>query len=494
MYRRFLVLLCMSVVVAAFGMAAAQDGMVLTPGSGQVGSLSAEKPFLIYSFIGNEGDLVTVRVASLTPDMSLTATILSLSERQIGEGESGMFSETSVSAHLTEGGTYTIRVDGTPGDFVILFDVFAVAQAIPLIPYIPVTARLSPEAALQVYTLDASPASASSLELRSNSDDGYFDASLYDSDGRLTGFVSHLPDTCLSIPAGEGLYTLVIEAPNAEAEFDVVVVLRSLPCDSDGSEQVPPTVAAENEDASADVCRVTAGGMVNIRNGPGTDYAIIGGLNAGQSLTVLGTSGTGWYIVETESIEQSFISASLVYASGSCANLPTIQNGVVIPATNVPPTTQPTFANTPTPMPSPTVSPVQPTLTVTPSTTAVAPLSTPFPDADDTLTIPLDSAVSIAGSVSSDTEVQVNYEVWGMNPSPMLSGGRARLTLVISCSGTDAENVEILAAGETYSCDQTIFDQEVTYDSSSGGILITVAAGQNTDVQWELTGTAMRDK
>ncbi len=86
-----------------------------------------------------------------------------------------------------------------------------------------------------------------------------------------------------------------------------------------------------------------------------------------------------------------------------------------------------------------------------------------------------------------------NSPVWlGMNPNAALSGGRARLIIAVSCFGTGTQNIEFFTGGQTYACGQTIVDREVTYDSRTGQVTITAVSGENTYVQWVLTGTATR--
>jgi hypothetical protein len=91
-----------------------------------------------------------------------------------------------------------------------------------------------------------------------------------------------------------------------------------------------------------------------------------------------------------------------------------------------------------------------------------------------------------------DTEDRVRWDITGMNQNPSLSGGRARLTLAVSCFGQGIENIQFFTGGQTYSCGQTIFDEEVTYDSRTGQVVITAVGGDGTYVQWVLTGTAVR--
>ena len=52
----------------------------------------------------------------------------------------------------------------------------------------------------------------------------------------------------------------------------------------------PPTAAAS---PTSEVSRLTANGVVNVRSGPGTNYAQIGRLQAGQSFDITGKNPTG---------------------------------------------------------------------------------------------------------------------------------------------------------------------------------------------------------
>jgi hypothetical protein len=209
-----------------------------------------------------------------------------------------------------------------------------------------------------------------------------------------------------------------------------------------------------------------------------------------------------------------------VQSAGACNNLPTLpspsqpDSGTSPTITGTPPT--PTYTYTPTATYTATLpgqptatytytatQPGQPTATYTYTAsptasltnTVAAPTAPPDANVNGTLTIPLDSTASFTDFVSypnGDTQDRVNYTINGMNPNSALSGGRARLILAVSCFGTGTQNITFFTNGQTYSCGQTIFDQEVTYDSRTGSVLITAVAGTNTYVQWVVTGTATR--
>ncbi|HLV36580.1 MAG TPA: hypothetical protein VKY59_15760, partial [Spirillospora sp.] len=146
---------------------------------------------------------------------------------------------------------------------------------------------------------------------------------------------------------------------------------------------------------------------------------------------------------------------------------------------------------TPTYTYTPPAQQQQPTATYTP-TPLIAPEDTRF---NGPLVIPLDTTSSVTEFVSypgGDREDRVLWDITGMNPNAALAGGRARLVISASCFGIGTEYIQFSVGGQTYSCGQTVVDREVTYDSRTGQVTITAIGGENTYVQWALTGTATR--
>ncbi len=160
----------------------------------------------------------------------------------------------------------------------------------------------------------------------------------------------------------------------------------------------------------------------------------------------------------------------------------------------------PTTAVQPTQVPpSATAVPVQATPTYTPSYTPTTPPAAQLAPADarfnNPLNIPLDNTVSVLDFVSypeGDTEDRVRWDITGMNSNSVLSGGRARLVISVSCFGENTDQIQFFTGGQTYACGQTIVDREVTFNSKTGSVVITAVGGQGTYVQWVLTGTATR--
>jgi hypothetical protein len=109
--------------------------------------------------------------------------------------------------------------------------------------------------------------------------------------------------------------------------------------------------------------------------------------------------------------------------------------------------------------------------------------------------IPLDNTASVLDFVSypgGDREDRVRWDITGMNPNASISGGRARLVISASCFGENTGQIQFFTGGQTFSCGQTLVDQEVTDASRTGSVVITAVGGDGTYVQWVLTGTATR--
>ncbi|MDA7967207.1 SH3 domain-containing protein [Ruegeria sp.] len=91
--------------------------------------------------------------------------------------------------------------------------------------------------------------------------------------------------------------------------------LASLEDGAAGLQQVAPTEPAEQTAEPEPVrdIREISGTRVNLRDGPGTIYPIIGKAQLGQQVEVLGDSGTGWLRLRVLPVQQvGWISESLI--------------------------------------------------------------------------------------------------------------------------------------------------------------------------------------
>lgn len=113
----------------------------------------------------------------------------------------------------------------------------------------------------------------------------------------------------------------------------------------------PPTSTATKRPTSTATRRPTstiaipvfsATQTMNVRGGPGTNYAVIGRLTAGQQFTITGRNASGDWLQFNFNGQTGWVSASLVQATGSLAAVAVVQ-------APPPPTLAPTRTPTPTP-------------------------------------------------------------------------------------------------------------------------------------------------
>lgn len=110
-----------------------------------------------------------------------------------------------------------------------------------------------------------------------------------------------------------------------------------------------PTAAPTDTPTAAPVTAPVASGNANLRAGPGTDYAVIGGVVAGQALEISGVSGNGqWYQLASG----MWISAQLVNGAPPASTLPVVA---------APPLPTVALSSTPVPQRSEPVTVAQPT-------------------------------------------------------------------------------------------------------------------------------------
>lgn len=359
-----------------------------------------------------------------------------------------------------------------------------------------------------------------------------------------------LPAVTINLPENHAFTLLIADEDPTDSPTQLVIEWQ--PDTQTSTPPVPDSSSAPSSDSSSSSsstspttgqCVVYFSGPVNVRPGPGTQYAPpLGQVQAGTTLVATGHNGDySWYQV-TYAGQPGWVAlfVGATEAQGDCTGLP-VASYPGAPQVTASATYTPVYTYTPTYTPSatytpggPTVTPVPPTATYTASPTYTAtvpgptatytpsytpttvqqqaptatytpsytpttppPVPTAPPDANFNapLNIPLDSTASTTDFVSypgGDTTDRVRWDISGMNQNAALSGGRARLIIAVSCFGTGTQNITFFTGGQTFSCGQTIVDREVTYDSRTGQVTIEAVSGTNTYVQWVLTGTATR--
>lgn len=529
--RRFIVSLVITLVVALavglFNAARVQaQGGVIAYGQVVSGSLTEQNPLAIYAFQGVEGQLIAAQVIGIPPAMKPTISLLSPSGQPIANSaeQAYLFStDAQVSARLPQSGLYSLVINdagGAVGQFILRLALRGEGQ-LPVIPAnLPTPIALSAEAPSQTYRVQAdalNPAQLSIITL----DGAVFAVEVLSSSGRSLASFDGLAEVNVKLPAAEYFY-LIVTRLQSSAGSNLIVSLGSagVAAPAIPPTPVPPVIApqptVQAPSGSTGTCQAFANGVVNVRAGPGTQYATLTQLSAGQGVVISGVN-SNWYAVSIPSFGIGWVSGSVVTLQGACGNLPfTPFTASGAPATATPLTgltaTPTSFvvatATPPTGVePTATLMGIPPTATFIPptetpppptATYTVVPVQTAPPDANfnSPLTIPLDGAATSSDYVSypqGDHEDRVRFSVSGMNPSSAMPGGRARLIIVATCSGTGMQHVQFTSGTRTVGCGGTVVDRIVTADSDTGTVIILATGGEGTYVQWTLTGSAARE-
>ncbi|MAS36860.1 MAG: hypothetical protein CL610_22845 [Anaerolineaceae bacterium] len=537
-----LMLLLGSAVVVA-------QGGQLNYGDNVVATLPATNPLAFYSFTGTGGDQVSVQVIGITPGLDPAVSLNGPTQQQLASNDNDPnapgTTDARIAVNLPQDGVYTVlvsSVSGLPGDFLIRLNGQQPAAGQP-VSDTPTSADVAGGGA-QLFSIEANPSAPSVLTVSSDLPDFEFRVVVRDANGAMIALLVGSGQTIMTLPAGTGTYLVEVTAVDPAASGQVSVSVSdalpaSAPTAAPPVEATPTSTATSVDSGPSDVCEVSALGSdaVNVRSGPGTNFDTIAQLLPGTRFTAAGIYNT-WYLVNIPTGGQGWIRRDVVATFGPCDTLPPVappaetSSTATAPADGVtatptmtptPPQDQPTpTATSPTAQqqqtgPTPTATtqrqgvqatptfthtptqPVQATATYTPSYTPTTPPAAQIAPEDarfnNPLNIALDTTASVLDFVSypgGDTEDRVRWDITGMNPNASLSGGRARLVLSVSCFGTGTQNIEFFTGGQTYTCGQTVVDREVTYDSRTGQLTITAVGGQNTYVQWVLTGTATR--
>lgn len=122
-----LLALLLAVGTAAMPQRALAQGGAITYGQTVVDSITAQTPFVAYTFNGGEGDVVTAYALAVQPGMALNLSLLDPQQQELASNEAdplggGDPDEVRLTFRLPESGLYALLLTetaGTPGDFVL---------------------------------------------------------------------------------------------------------------------------------------------------------------------------------------------------------------------------------------------------------------------------------------------------------------------------------------------------------------------------------------
>ncbi len=498
------------------------QGGSLSYGANVIGTLSAQAPLAFFTFSGSAGDLVTVDIIGITPGLDPAVSLNSPTQQQLASNDnnpgSAVPSDARISLSLPQNGIYTILVNsvsGVMGDFLVRLNGQAAAQGTALGD--PASTTTLTNGMQRVFSFDADPEAPVTLSVSSESPGLSFQVTLRTADGQIVALLGGSA-VSLNLPPGQQTYTVTVLGLEGSGQVSVSAGRPTppptpipSPVPTDAVTATPsPTATLEASPTPLTTCMVASNGVVNVRSGPGTNYDIIRQIRPEDAYVVTGLY-LNWYLIDLDGT-LGWARNDVVSSFGPCDAIPPVDtSGQPAPATmTVPPPVETQEVEVETESATPTVQQALPTF----APQLPAPSATPLPSAtstftptatpqlapedarfNDPLTIPLDHSASVSNFVSypdGDNEDRINWDIDGMNPTSSLSGGRARLVIAASCFGQNIDQIRFSTGGRTFTCGETIVNQEVNYDSRTGSVVITAVGGEGTYVQWTLTGTATR--
>lgn len=189
----------------------------------------------------------------------------------------------------------------------------------------------------QLYSFQANPTAPTQLTLRPLTTDVRYDAEVRDEQGTVVATLGGaMRNAVMTLDPDDGLYEIAIQSKSNNPAGMLTLLLgsqtlRPVPdyrtVTASAVVQPQTNVQPLNFTAPLDssVCSVSSntGGNVNIRNGPGINYDVVGSLALGQSLTVTGQTQDGWYQA-TLNGQPVWVSGSVVSLYGACNQLPDV--------------------------------------------------------------------------------------------------------------------------------------------------------------------------
>ena len=434
-------LVCLSLLLC--GTALAQgEATPIAIGENDFGELTAEVSIAQYSVTATGGETARIQVLALSEGFVPRFRLVNPAGVEIltVPNPDGLNMLTS-SASFADAGAYLIEIqseNNTVGQFALsLQPGAALPEAVELVIDQPISDVVSSQTPVRVYRFNTT-AEPLVLTILSDEPDSGVLISLYDEDAGRT-IATHdagVSGVAYRFPPEQHSYRVEVRAGGEAADTAYSICLGNC-----GGGLLSAEATAEPE-ALAATCTVVsaAGTAVNVRSAPGTQYAVIGNLAAGQSYSALGQlSGSEWYQVSVNG-QNGWVAASVTQLEGDCANLAQVAapaNAQLAPTQPPaqPAPTQPSAGSTPSPTLSNTPPPTSTnTPTTTPLPDLVARIDSFSIDANGVATVTWSySNIGTAPSVGSfaievcvDRTCQYDYQLTDMSPG---SGSNGSTTL-----------------------------------------------------------------
>lgn len=389
----------------------AQETIPIQYGSASVNNLPTAESSVIYIFNATIGDLVTIRAVGTSPGSDPKLSLAGPNQNLLATNDNALTAPVTTTAEIVfriqETGQHFIIVNGTAGDFLLTLDS---RPAIPLTLLEfdkPLAINFPLADPSQAYVLNTDPVFATTLFIDAVpfSMDAYVE--LRDGTGEIIATLrSNLDSTCISLGAGDQLLELTISAA-PEVTGTVNLTLSNAPCALGVMPTAaPPTPTPQFTPAVVEgFCVASSPRNINLRSGPGTNYARLALLQGRETIQVIGQSENGQWLVVQNDVLEGWVSALVVSVTGPCAQLPVVA-APPLPAASPTPgfpviVVQPPVVVTATPVPGVVVVTATPGVIVVPATPVqvTPPITLPPPPAA-TGTLPPPPTVAATATVT----------------------------------------------------------------------------------------------
>ena len=343
--KRTSLLLLLGVVIVVLGIAhlptsiQAQDGGEnINLGERKVGQINASNQQPTYSFTATANQQVSIDVTALTSQLALAFTVFNDSGALVvAVGNPTQANQISDTVTFPAAGVYTIQisnVSSVDGDFII-----SVLAPEPDVPATPLLAGQTQQNSLAQgaevrYGITTNSETPLYLEVTIDNPTAGLDITLTDNNGEALAFVKNsLLGVRLLLPSGVADYNLSIANLHpAGLSIGFAVSLRTTPQnEQSGATPAPPPIsttptATSDSNALPELptsgpCKIaTQGQIVNVREGPSTDYDIVATIGAYTIYDVLGRNEDGaWFQINAQP-EIGWVARNVIRRGGNCDN------------------------------------------------------------------------------------------------------------------------------------------------------------------------------
>ncbi len=307
----------------------------VTLGQTQIGEVSSAAPEVRYVFNAQAGQSVTVEVIAIAPGMATQVTILNANGALVQAIGNPTQTETLTGVvTFPQAGAYTISISSTNGVFGQF--VLTVNSSTPTVPPTPLALDTPVQNTLQsgqslIYSFSGDPNNPVRLSLSPVDSTVNVRAELRTAQGDVLGNISSgLLDATLTLPPVQGDFLLelindVTEVPDLSYRLVLSAVTPEQAEQEAQASGAPPPNPLPALPTSGPCVLATSGGSVNVRSGPGTNYAPpLGTIGREGQYSVSGRSSDGgWYQIDYNGAP-GWVAGSVTRRGGDCAALPTV--------------------------------------------------------------------------------------------------------------------------------------------------------------------------